>query len=153
MWFTDQPGALVTQCLVERATVAGIDALHDYIDEVIRLGLIADRNDLVILHDWRTIQTIDPGAREQWQKRTNRPGKPLTSIAASYVCVRATGVVRMAIQAGALAVQLATGQTPIKMIEDPATILEQKGIRAPARELYESLRRTSGSFRLRLKDR
>ncbi len=149
MWFTDQPGALVTQCLVERATVAGIDALHDYIDEIIRLGLLADRNDLVILHDWRTIRHIDPGAREQWQKRTNRPGKPLVNIAGSYVCVHASGVVRMAIQTGALAVQLATGQKPIKMIDDPSTILAEKGIRAPARELFENLRRASGSFRLK----
>jgi hypothetical protein len=55
----------------------------------------------------------------------------------------------MAIQTGALAVQLATGQKPIKMLDDPTPALEKHGIRAPARELYESLRRTSGSFRLR----
>jgi len=149
MWFTDQPGALVTQCLIERATVAGIDAIHDYFDEVIRLGLIEDRTDVVIIHDWRTIRTIEPGAREQWQKRSNRPGKPMAKIAASYVAVTASGVVRMAIQTGALAVQLATGQKPVKMVEDPATPVAAHGIRAPARELYENLRRASGSFRLK----
>jgi len=149
MWFTDQPGALVTQCLRDHATVAGINALHDYFDEVLRLGLIEGRTDVVIIHDWRLIRSIEPGAREQWQKRSNRPGKPMANIAASNIAVQASGVVRMAIQTGALAVQLATGQKPIKMIEDPATALEKFGVRAPARELYENLRRASGSFRLR----
>lgn len=149
MWFTDQPGALVTQCVRDHATIAGIDALHDYFDEVVRLGLLAGRTDLVIVHDWRTIRTIETGAREQWQKRSNRPGKPMASIAASYLAVRASGVVRMAIQTGALAVQLATGQKPIKMVDDPQTALEKHAIRAPARELYENLRRASGSFRFK----
>lgn len=148
MWFTDEPGAIVTQSLVERANIAAIDALHDFLDETVRLGLFEGRTDVVIVHDWRSIRVIDPGAKGQWLKRTERPGKPFRSIAASYVAVQVSGVLRMAVQTGALAVQLATGQQPVKIIEDPLVALTQCRIRAPARDLYDSLRRASGRFRL-----
>ncbi|MBI2392857.1 MAG: hypothetical protein HYV09_24950 [Deltaproteobacteria bacterium] len=148
MWFTDEPGAIVTQCLVERATPGAIGALHDFLDETVRLGLFEGRTDVVIVHDWRSIRVIDPGCRAEWLRRTQRPNKPFANIAASYVAVQLTGVLRMAVQTGALAVQLATGQQPVKIIDDPLEALAQCRIRAPARDLYDSLRRASGRFKL-----
>lgn len=133
VWAVEQSPAIVSQALFEHASVAGVDALHDVLDEIIADGFLTRNPGAVIIHDWRMIKTLEAGAREQWNKRSARPGKPLRAAGISYLAVGTSSILRMAIQAGALTVQLATGQPPIKIIDDPVTALEAHNIHAPPR--------------------
>lgn len=140
VWVVDSPGAIVSQCAHDHATIVGVDALHDVLDEIIGLGFLAEHEGTVIIHDWRTIKTIEPGAREAWSRRSARPGRPLQNVGTSYLAVATGSIMRMTIQAGALAVQLATGQPPIKVIDDPAVPLAAHGIHAPPRDSWRRIR-------------
>lgn len=67
----------------EHATIVGIDQLHDALDEIIASGFVERHPGLVIIHDWRTLKTMEQGAREAWHKRSARPGKPLQIVGVS----------------------------------------------------------------------
>ena len=135
IWVVDDDGApaIVTQSTFETATIAGVTALHDVLDEIIASGFVEKHPGLVIIHDWRSVKAMEGGARSAWNKRSARPGKPLQVVGVSYLAVTSSSMLRMTIQAGALAVQLATGQPPIRVIDDPAVPLALHNIRAPSR--------------------
>lgn len=140
VWVVENPAAMITQSVFENGTRVAIEALHDVIDEVVALGFLAQNPGALVIHDWRTIRSIAPGGRDTWARRSDRPGKPFSVVGTSYVAVSASSMLRMAIQTGALAVQLATGQPPIKVVDDPATPMAAHGIKAPARDLLARLR-------------
>ena len=142
IWVTETPAAVVTQSLFEHATPTAVDALHDVLDEVIALGFLANNPGAIIIHDWRSVRSIEPGTRDTWARRSDRPGKPFQIVGTSYLAVSAGSLMRMAIQTGALTIQLATGQPPIKVIDDPATPLVTHGIRPPGRDLFARLQRS-----------
>jgi hypothetical protein len=134
IWAVEQTPAIVSQACFEHASIEGVGQLHDVLDQIIAEGFFARNPGAVILHDWRMIKTIEPGAREEWNKRSARPGRPLQAAGISYLAVGTSSILRMAIQAGALAVQLATGQPPIRIIDDPSSALEAHNIHAPPRD-------------------
>jgi hypothetical protein len=139
-WIADaRDGAVVTQSVHDRATIVGINALHDFLDRVIDSGFLRARPGSVVIHDWRSIRAIDPGVREAWSARSRRRGRHLDGLGAAYVVTSANGVVRMMIQTAALALQLATGQPPTRVVADPAAALAAHGIRGPSRAEYERL--------------
>ena len=143
VWVIDEPAAIVTQMIHAHATCEGIEALHDVLDEITERGFLAEHPGLVMIHDWRTIKTYDANARDTWTRRSERRGKAFAQIGTSYIALSGGSLTRMAIQAGALAVQLATGQPPIRVIDDPAVPLETHGIRAPTRDSVRNLRRAN----------
>ena len=134
IWAVEQTPAIVTQACFEHASIEGVEALHNVLDQILADGFLTRNPGAVIIHDWRMIKTIEPGAREEWAKRSDRPGKPLQFAGLSYLAVGASSILRMAIQTGALTVQLSTGQPPIRLIDDPATALEAHNIHAPPRD-------------------
>lgn len=133
IWVVADSPAIVTQSTFETGSIEGVTALHDVLDEIIASGFVEEHPGLVIIHDWRSVKTMETGARSAWHKRSARPGKPLRVVGVSYLAVSSSSILRMAIQTGALAVQLATGQPPIRVIDDPAVPLAAHNIKAPPR--------------------
>lgn len=141
LWVVDQPAAIITQTVHEHAGPDDIEAFHDILDELIALGFIASNPGAVIIHDWRSIRSVAPGARETWVRRSSaRLDKPLKTLGASYIALSVRSIVRMAIQTSALAVQLATGQPPIQVIEDPVVALTAYGILPPPADTFLRMR-------------
>jgi hypothetical protein len=140
VWVCESPAAIVSQCIHEHASIIGVNALHDALDEIVALGFLAVHPGAIIIHDWRSVRTLEAGARDAWSKRSARPGKPMQAAGTSYLAVVTGSIMRMTIQTAALTVQLATGQPPIRVIDDPATPLAAHGIHAPARDLFARLR-------------
>lgn len=144
VWIVEEPAAIVTQSLVEHAADASIDALHDVFDELVEGGFLDAHPRALLLHDWRSIKSHDSTARSTWSRRSRARGDVFKKVGTSYVALSASSIVRMTIQAGALAAQLATGGPPVRVIEDPAVVLEAHGIHAPLRDAPSRLRKRGG---------
>jgi hypothetical protein len=131
MWLTPTGPALVTQTIAESATPAAIDEFHDRLDELLAAGLMVRFPKLYMVHDWRSIREIPAGTREVWRTRAARKGKPFQKLTGTYLAVTTSPLLRMALQASSLAVQLISGQPPPRIVTDPTEVLSRLVIGAP----------------------
>ena len=129
-WLTPTGPAVVTQISATKVTAINVHSLQDIFDELVRARVTERLPGLCIIHDWRSIQSVDASARKAWGERTKRPGNPYREVK-FYVAVNANPIVRMALKSAALAVQLAVGQRLAHFEDDPAEPIERLGITSP----------------------
>lgn len=134
-WLTPNGSAIVTQLNAEFVEPSMVHALHDVLDELHAHGILKYFPKLSILHDWRAIKKLPREARQAWTERTRRPGMPFRDLQA-FIAVGSGPVTRMALQTAALTVQLAVGQTPARIVDDPQEVLDRLAIAAPSAEFF-----------------
>lgn len=108
-WYCGQ-GLIVSHLTIGHATEASATTYHDFEEYILRTQAreIADNRGLFVIHDWRKLQTYDPGARRVWQDRMQ--SRPKGYLRGSIVCVLKAGpLLRMAVQAANLVASLAHG--------------------------------------------
>ena len=139
MWVTTEPRAILTQTTIEVAEVQDVLELHTVLDELVRLRFAEE--DLVVVHDWRSLREVAPAARPVWYERaTGRAGKPFRKVRRCYAALDIRPFWQLAIRSAGLAIQLATGQARPELVIDPAEALERHGITAPPADLPDLLR-------------
>jgi hypothetical protein len=111
-------------------TSVHVSSLQDVFDELVRARVTERLPDLCLVHDWRSVEKIEPSARQAWSKRTDRPGKPFASVK-FYVSLGSSPILRMALKSAALAVQLAVGQRAAHFVDDPDEVLKGRRIAPP----------------------
>jgi hypothetical protein len=108
-WYCGR-GLIVSHLTCRHGTEAAATAYHDFEDLVLRSkpDEIAASGGLFVIHDWRRMQTYDPGARRVWQERMQARKKGY--LRGSSVCVSKAGpLLRMAVQAANLVASVAHG--------------------------------------------
>lgn len=136
---TPNGSAFITQLNVELVEPQMVHALHDILDELHHHGILKYFPKFAVVHDWRAIRKLPRETRKAWTDRTRRPGMPFRETQA-YIAVGSGPVTRMVLQTAALTVQLAVGQTPARIVDDPQQVLERLAISAPSSDFLRRWR-------------
>ena len=102
VWYLGE-GLIVSHITVAHGTEAAAHAYHDFENAVLhdRAAELAVYGGIFVIHDWRTMETYEAGARRVWQERMR--GHPKGYLRGSVVClVRASALLKMAVQAANL---------------------------------------------------
>ncbi|MCA9643410.1 MAG: hypothetical protein KC492_22075 [Myxococcales bacterium] len=134
-WLTPHGSAIVTQLNAEFVEPEMVHSLHDILDELLERDIHKHFPKLCVLHDWRAIRKLPKEARQAWTERTRRPGMPLKHLDA-FIAVGSGPLARMALQTAALTIQLAVGQTPARIVDDPQEVLDRLAITPPSAEFF-----------------
>ncbi|HMJ15642.1 MAG TPA: hypothetical protein VK524_29700 [Polyangiaceae bacterium] len=108
-WYCGK-GLIVSHLTTRHGTETAAVAYHDFEESVLATHAreIAENRGLFVIHDWRKMQTYDPGARRVWQARMQ--ARPKGYLRGSIVCVSKAGpLLRMAVQAANLVASVAHG--------------------------------------------
>jgi hypothetical protein len=131
-WYCGQ-GLIVSHLTTQHGTEAAATAYHDFEEAVLRdhAPELARHGGLFVIHDWRSMQTYDPGARRVWQDRMQ--ARPKGYLRGSIVCVSKAGpLLRMAVQAANLVASLAHG-AKVELSTDIYAALRDHAVVPPAR--------------------
>ena len=129
-WLTPHGPAIVTQTWEPRATLATVHSLCDFLDALVLDEVVARMPGLVVLHDWRSLQELDPGARAVWAQRTRRPDNPFGACDI-YVALAGSPMLRMALRTAALTIQLAIGQRAARFVDSIEPTMQERRVTAP----------------------
>jgi hypothetical protein len=130
IWYT-APAAIVTQVLIDRATLAHAIELTDTIDRIIaaRSDDIAALGGALIVHDWKAMRSYDPQGRNHIFSRTR--ARPPGEVRAVIVSLTLTPLVRMSLEAGNALLRATTGRI-VEVVPSIAPVLTRYSVRRPA---------------------
>ncbi|MEZ4372636.1 MAG: hypothetical protein R3B07_17560 [Polyangiaceae bacterium] len=86
-----------------------------------------------MLHDWQAIRKLPKEARQAWTERT---APWCLKHLDAFIAVGSGPLARMALQTAALTIQLAVGQTPARIVDDPQEVLDRLAITPPSAEFF-----------------
>lgn len=135
-WLTPNGPAIVTQTITARATKNTVNTLCDFLDGLVSCEIAARLPGLLVLHDWRSLSEIEDGARAIWTRRTRRPGNPFGACDI-YVALGGNPVMRMALRAAALTIQLAQGQRAARFVDSIEPVMREHAVTPPAPDFFE----------------
>jgi len=129
-WALDD-AIMVGQSTVPRMTLATADAVHARVDRLLaaRRDEVQRMGGLMILHDWRSLEAYDREARQRFIDKSRSRGRGY--LRASIVAVRASPLIRMALQTGNMLLSVFLGVS-IEVIDDPTSKVRALGLVAPA---------------------
>ena len=140
-WLTPQGPAIVTQTSTACASHSTVHSLCDLLDELVQARVTACLPGLVVLHDWRSLTSVEEGARAIWAHRTRRSDNPFAATDI-YVALGGSSVLRMALRTAALTIQLTNGQRAARFIEKPEQVIGERGVGPPPADFWARWRRT-----------
>ena len=129
LWYAS-PGVLVSQLILERATLDDARALTSCVDIVVRAKQadFASHGGLLILHDWKLLKAYDTAARSHLfaQLRTRKKG----DVRAVIVSLTLTPLLRMAVEAGNALLTATTGRS-VEIVPAISGALGKYGVQQP----------------------
>jgi hypothetical protein len=130
LWYA-QPAIVVTQSIIEHASVAMATFVHDLIDQVIEYAAqdIAQHHGLLFIHDFRSLSGYETEARLEFLARIRRRTPGYTR--GTVVAIRMDQpLLRMGVQGANLLLSVAM-KAPVSMVSDPAEAVALEVRRAP----------------------
>lgn len=127
-WYCED-AIVVSQLAYPHASAAAARNFQDYQDKVLsqHAAKVAGHRGLLIIHDWRLLESYDGEARPIVQERMRK--RPRGSLRGSIICVRKLSpLVRMAAQAANLVSTLSQGAT-IELSTDLEAVLAKHHVR------------------------
>jgi hypothetical protein len=124
-------GLIVSHLNVHCGTQAAAEAYHDFEEAILESEAreIVASGGLFVIHDWRSMQTYEPGARHHWQQRMQARRKGY--LRGSVVCVaRAGPLLRMAVQAVNLFASV-TQNGKVELARDVDRVLQEHHVTPP----------------------
>lgn len=135
-WLTPNGPAIVTQTWAPRATLSTVHGLCNFLDKLVAARVPARMPRLLVLHDWRSLHEVEPGARAVWTQRTRRADNPFGECDI-YVALAGSPMLRMALRTAALTIQLAMGQRAARFVESIEPPMHERGVTPPSTGFLE----------------
>ncbi len=129
IWYTE-PAVLVTQAHISHATILDTLALSERIDNVVRLrkAEVAKHGGVLVIHDWRNLETWDPDARQALIDRSIARGRG--AVRAVLVAIDVNPFFRMLAHV-ANATLAAVGVARVQLIDALEPALEKYAVKKP----------------------
>jgi hypothetical protein len=125
------PGAIVTQTTVSLGALATAEAIIAHSTAVLQAcrDEIRAAGGLVVLHDWRSIRSIDPGVRQRFTR--SMANRAVETRGVHVVIAPSSRVLRMAVEAGNLFATVVL-RSQVQVHTSANAALATLGIRPPA---------------------
>lgn len=129
-WVSPFGPALITQTTMTHVTVEHVHALSDYLDSMDAAGVLKQNPELIVLHDWRSIASIESGCREAYRERYLRRGAAFGNCDI-YLALSGNPLLKMMFRTAALGLQMVARQRIIRFVDCPESVLEHHHVVAP----------------------
>jgi hypothetical protein len=128
IWYTE-PGVFVTQAHIEHSTILDTLSMSEKIDSVVRLrkAELSKLGGLLIIHDWRSLKTWDPDARQALIDRSIARGRAVRAV---VIAIDVNPVFRMLAHV-VNATLAAVGGPRVQLVETLEATLEKYAVKKP----------------------
>src|SRR5262245_12579776 len=128
-WWRD-PAVLVTQAIVDRGTLDAAKAVQGFIDDALEHAAadVKRAGGLLVLHDWRTVETYDGAGRSYYLERMR--ARPRDYLRHTITVVRDGAFFRIAVGMANLVARV-TAHAEVELAHDVDAAVAKLGIRPP----------------------